>query len=140
MEKTIKVRVSDFDGVTPAKPHSFGVDDEIYDIDLDDPVHAELHAALARFKKVARRRPTPAPKLSTEQYEAIRHWVRKNRPEIPISDRGFPSRAAMEAFNEAHQAQPTITRTETPTTTAPHNNGVGGALAHQVKKKMFSDA
>lgn len=126
LERTIVVRVDDFDKTTKAEQHIIALDDERWAIDLHDAHHGELLEALARFTKVARSLSKPV-KMSPEQLAAIRHWCRAHADQLPaglvISDYGVIPRPAMEAFTKAH----------------PSRGLADAEVAEQRSKRMFSD-
>ena len=99
------VYVDDIDGTEGAKPQSFGVNGDTWEIDLSDENTEKLHSALAPFidkaRKVAKTaKPAPAkraPRGRSSELAEIREWAKSNGHRV--TDRGRIPQAVVDAYN-----------------------------------------
>ncbi len=96
-------KIDDTDGTEATQTVTFGLDDQPYEIDLNDANAARLRDALAPFTRVARRAGGPPPKrrgpvrrLHPDDAREIRLWVRQHKG--IVADRGRIPDRYIEAY------------------------------------------
>lgn len=119
VQRTIIRRLDDIDGSDADETVRFAIDGGVYEVDLNREHADELREALARYQRAGRRvarwrlRESQvtqaqvgrvAARRDPAQMAAIRSWAAENN--WPVSPHGRIPQSVIDAWEEAHSAQP----------------------------------
>lgn len=95
------VYADDIDGTEPATRVTFGLEGQVYEIDVSDENLEKLRDALAPFIEHSRKPSRTVKKSQPAELKAVREWARTAG--LTVNPRGRIPKGVLDAYQAAHQ-------------------------------------